>query len=135
MADYSALSLAELKEEAKKRGLKGVSTMRKPELVELLSGQPETNAQEMSIAEESKNAPAVEEENEEPIAEITQIQEERRSGSQNTAERRPVQYQERGQAGGPTQRRQGAPSYVQQPRPSATKTTLPTSFMVSAPAW
>ncbi|MBP3578500.1 MAG: transcription termination factor Rho, partial [Lachnospiraceae bacterium] len=118
MADYSALSLAELKEEAKKRGLKGVSTMRKPELVELLSGQPETNAQEMSIAEESKNAPAVEEENEEPVAEITQIQEERRSGSQNTAERRPVQYQERGQAGYPTQRRQGAPSFVQQPRPA-----------------
>ena len=39
MTDYSALSLAELKEEAKKRGLKGISAMRKPELVELLSVQ------------------------------------------------------------------------------------------------
>ena len=31
MTDYAALSLTELKEEAKKRGLKGISTMRKPE--------------------------------------------------------------------------------------------------------
>ena len=39
MADFSAMSLVELKEEAKKRGLKGVSTMRKPELIELLDAK------------------------------------------------------------------------------------------------
>ena len=41
MADFSALSLTELKEEAKKRGIKGVSSMRKQDLVELLSAQQE----------------------------------------------------------------------------------------------
>lgn len=46
--DYSSMSLADLKEEAKKRGLKNISTMRKQALLELLTG-----------AEEPKKAGAV----------------------------------------------------------------------------
>ena len=96
MADYSALSLAELKEEAKKRGLKGISAMRKPELVEWLSNQetPVTEAMEESIAEE----PVVKEPQEEPAVEDTANKEERRMAAQGMQERRPLQYQERGQA-------------------------------------
>lgn len=116
MADLAGMSLAELKEEAKKRGLKGVSTMRKQDLVELLSAAQEKT----SVPEESKTAPKTveeapkaaespreaEEPKEEPAAEAPKMQEERRT----------VQYQERGQAGY-SQRRPGTPSYVQQPRP------------------
>ena len=113
MADYSTMSLADLKEEAKKRGLKGISTMRKPELIELLAAQEKTveaPKKEETVAEEVKAEP------EEPEA---KLQEERQASYQNAQEqRRPVQYQERGQAGYAQTRRQGAPSYVQQPRPS-----------------
>ena len=97
MADYSALSLAELKEEAKKRGLKGVSTMRKPELIELLS---------------EKDTPAETKKAEVPAVAIPKEEE------QAVQERRPMQYQERGQAGGAQGRRPGTASYVQQPRPA-----------------
>jgi len=116
MADYSELSLAELKEEAKKRGLKGISGMRKTELAELLSGQAEQ-------AEEPKKVPVTEEveaeePKEEPAAEEIKPQEERRVSLQGAPERRPVQpYQERGQAGYSAQKRPGSPSYVQQPKP------------------
>jgi len=117
MTDYSAWSLAELKEEAKKRGLKGISTMRKTELMELLSEQPETKEQK-APEKEAKSSPAVEEDKAEPVAEAVQQQEEKKTLSQNAPERRPVQYQERGQAGYPTQRRPAAQAFVQQPRPA-----------------
>jgi len=119
MADYSAMSLTELKEEAKKRGLKGVSTMRKQELAEVLSAQ-EGAAEPAQAAEQAVSAmqeePSVAEPQETVIEEAKQ--EERRAPYQNTTERRGMQYQERGQAGVGTQRRPGAPSYVQQPRPA-----------------
>ena len=104
MADFSAMSLAELKEEAKKLGLKGISAMRKTELVDILSAQEKPAAvavEEPKAQEERPVAPAA------PAAEA----------------RRPAQYQERTQTGFGAQRRPAAPgtgtaSYVQQPRPS-----------------
>ena len=111
MAEYSEMSLAELKEEAKKRGLKGISAMRKPELIELLS------AQEAPVQQPKTEEPVIEAKTE-PEEEEPKMQEERPMFSQGAAERRPMQYQERGQAGYPAGRRPGAPSYVQQPRPS-----------------
>lgn len=118
MTDYAALSLTELKEEAKKRGLKGISTMRKPELIELLSAQeaPESKKATEAVTESLKEV--VTEPQEEPAAEEKSPQEERRAANQGIQERRPMQYQERGQAGYAAQRRPGAPSYVQQPRPA-----------------
>ncbi|MBO5353007.1 MAG: transcription termination factor Rho [Lachnospiraceae bacterium] len=60
MADFSAMSLAELKEEAKKRGLRGFSSMKKQELAEALSAQQtnetETVKKETMPAKESKKA-------------------------------------------------------------------------------
>lgn len=113
MADFSAMSLVELKEEAKKRGLKGISTMRKPELVELLS------AQEKPVQQPKEEAPAEEAVKAEPVtAEEARMQEERRMPYQGTGDARRPQYQERGQAGYGVQRRPGGPSYVQQPKPS-----------------
>ncbi len=120
MADFSAMPLAELKEEAKKRGLKGISAMRKPELVELLSAQEASGKAEPieEPAEEQKAESVAEEPKMQPAAEETKTQEERRSSYQNNQERRMVQYQERGQAGYGMQKRPGAPSYVQQPKSS-----------------
>jgi len=122
MADFSLMSLAELKEEAKKRGLKGISAMRKTELVELLSAQEQPA--EPIKAEEPKTAPkvmtAVTAEAKTEPAEENKAQGEKNS-SQNTGDvvRRPMQYQERGQAGYAPQRRQGGnTSYVQQSKPS-----------------
>lgn len=112
MADFSAMSLTELKEEAKKRGLKGISTMRKPELMELLSGQVTPEAEPVAEKETQETKP-------ETVVEETKVQEERRVSYQNTQDpRRPLQYQEKGQAGYGAPRNQGNTSYVQQPRPS-----------------
>ncbi len=118
MTDYAALSLTELKEEAKKRGLKGISTMRKPELIELLSAQeaPENKKATEAVTESLKEEIVAEPQ--EPVAEEKAPQEERRVANQGMQERRPTQYQERGQAGYAAQRRPGTPSYVQQPRPA-----------------
>jgi len=88
MSDYSELSLAELKEEAKKRGLKGISAMRKPELVELLSEKEEIKKPEPQPQPQS----------------------------QPQLQPRPAQYQERGQAGNMQPRRPVNTSYVQQPK-------------------
>ncbi len=131
MADYATMSLAELREAAKQRGLKGISAMRKTELVELLTVMQKAELAESlsaQTAEEPKEAPKAQQEEvkaeaepavaEQSPQEEPKAQEERRASYQNGAEqRRPVQYQERGQAGYPAQRRPGA-SYVQQPRPS-----------------
>ena len=119
MAEFSTMSLVELKEEAKKRGLKGISTMRKPELVELLSAQEKPARQpksEVLPAEPVKAEPAAAEE---PKAEVpadeTRVQEERRLAMNAPDGRRPAPYQDRGQAAYGTRR--PSPSYVQQPRP------------------
>ena len=106
MADFSEMSLSELREEAKKLGLKGISAMRKQELVEVLSVHNK-------MAQQPKTEPVV--------AEEPKVQEECPAAPAAEA-RRPAQYQERSaQAGYTTQRRPagpGAASYVQQPRPS-----------------
>ncbi|MBP3568695.1 MAG: transcription termination factor Rho [Lachnospiraceae bacterium] len=125
MADFSVMSLAELKEEAKKRGLKGVSAMRKQELVEALAAQeqtaelPKAPVEEPVVAEEPKTeVPKEEPVREEPAEpEEARMQEERRPQQYASEGRRPQQYQDRGQAAYGTQRRPGGPSYVQQPKP------------------
>ena len=131
MADYSVMSLAELKEEAKKRGFKGISAMRKTELVELLS-VPEAKAEvpkkELVTEEVKAEAPK-----EPPVAEEAKLQEERRGPVQSTPERRPAQYQERGQAGYSAQRRPGTPSYVQQPRPGYNAQQTPNAAQSQQP--
>lgn len=104
MEDYSVMSLADLKEEAKKLGLKGISAMRKQELVEYLAAN---NKKEQQPKEET-------------VAEVTKVQEER-TAAPAAEQRRSAQYQERTQAGYNAQRRPagtGATSFVQQPRPS-----------------
>ena len=121
MADFSTMSLSELKEEAKKRGLKGISTMRKTELAELLSAQEKPVEQpkmkEAVKTEEPKEEAPKEELPEVEAVEDSRMQEERRMPVQSAPEgRRPAQYQERGQASYGTQRRP-ATSYVQQPKP------------------
>ena len=89
MADFSAMSLTELKEEAKKLGLKGISAMRKTELVDILSAQekPEAVVEEPKVQEERPVAPTA------PATEA----------------RRPAQYQERTQTNNNAQRRPAAP--------------------------
>ena len=58
MVDFSAMSLTELKEEAKKRGLKGVSAMRKTELIDMLSAQDKAKEPETEV--KAAEMPAVE---------------------------------------------------------------------------
>lgn len=107
MADYSAMSLSELREEAKKIGLKGISAMRKQELVEYLSVQDKK--------EQQPKAEPVSQPKEAPVAEEPKMQEDRPAAPAAEV-RRPAQYQERGQANYNTQRRTSPTSYVQQPR-------------------
>ncbi len=124
MADFSVMSLADLKEEAKKLGIKGISTMRKQELVELLSAQEKTAEQlkepkeEPVAAEEPKTEVLKEEPVREEQAEQDEIRmsEERRPQQYVPDGRRPQQYQDRGQATYGMQRRPASPSYVQQPK-------------------
>jgi len=54
--DYRMMSLTELKEEARKKGLKGVSTMKKQDLAALLIAQTEKN-----VADMTPSAPRAEE--------------------------------------------------------------------------
>ena len=113
MEDFSVMSLAELREEAKKIGLKGISAMRKQELVEYLDTR---NKMTQHYKEES-----IMKSKEEPVVEENKEQEERMN-SLTMEVRRSTQYQERGQAGFNIQQRRsgsmGAQSYVQQPRTS-----------------
>ena len=111
MADFSEMSLAELREEAKKIGLKGISAMRKQELVEYLAVNNKMTQQ--------SNEEFVPQHKEEPAAEEAKAQEERSAVPMEV--RRPMQYQERTQGFNIQQRRpggMGAQSYVQQPRTS-----------------
>ena len=122
MADFSAMSLLELKEEAKKRGIKGISAMRKPELIELLTTQdiPVEQPKEAAVKAEIEKAETVNEETskEEPVTEEPKMQEERRPAMGAADGRKPMQYQERGQVAYGTRR--PSASYVQQPRPGYT---------------
>ena len=110
--DYSTMSLAELKEEAKKRGLKGVSTLRKPELVAALStGQNEMP--EEKKAEVPQEVPQPEERRVE-----SKPYEERRPAMQN-GERRPMGTGYASQQGMMQRRPIGNDARtMQQPRPS-----------------
>ncbi len=54
-ADYLSMSLTELKEEAKKRGLKNISTLRKQGLIDLLT-ETEPKAEPVKSAEPAKKA-------------------------------------------------------------------------------
>lgn len=54
MENYSGMTIAQLKEEAKARGLKGVSTMKKQELAELLAGTDRTPVQKPQAKQEEK---------------------------------------------------------------------------------
>ncbi len=114
MVDFSAMSLTELKEEAKKRGLKGVSAMRKTELIDMLSAQDKAKEPETEV--KAAEMPAVEAKAE---PEEERVQEEFRPSMQSVQEnRKPVSCQERGQASYNGQRRPNASSsYVQQPKP------------------
>ncbi len=55
---YESLSLAVLKDLAKARGLKGVSALRKPELIERMLEEDERDAKKKSAAEQEKRQPA-----------------------------------------------------------------------------
>ena len=142
MADFLMMSLAELKEEAKKKGIKGISGMRKQDLVDALTAfekeavskpqaaVPSMELEETGQVQEEKvkeaapeERPAIvpaehvqesvrEEASDAGVQPLEAAQQEERRSYYQGAERRPMQYQDRGQA---MQRRpQG---YVQQPRP------------------
>ena len=50
-SEYEKMKLNELRELAKEKGIRGISTMRKPELVALLSGQKDPEKKEMRSSE------------------------------------------------------------------------------------
>lgn len=50
-SEYEKMKLNELRELAKEKGIRGISTMRKPELVTLLSGQKDPEKKEMRSSE------------------------------------------------------------------------------------
>ena len=50
---YESLSLATLKDLAKARGLKGISTLRKPELIERMLQEDEKDAQKSAASDSS----------------------------------------------------------------------------------
>ena len=56
-AEYLNMSLAELKEEAKKRGLKNISTMRKQELIDALSAGEKKSEPEMKAEPVAEKKP------------------------------------------------------------------------------
>ena len=116
-ADYTKMSLAELKEEAKNRGFKSISAMRKQELIDLLSAEGDKVSAEKKVE--------VQEEVPQKTVEEPKAEERRMYVSPELQGRRPAPqgYQDRGQAGAP--RRMGAPMadggdrrpMVQQPKP------------------
>ena len=53
---YESLGLADLKAIAKARGLKGTSTMKKADLVELMLAEDEKDKAQLIVAEEMQNA-------------------------------------------------------------------------------
>ena len=84
---YESLSLATLKDLAKARGLKGISTLRKPELIERMLEEDEKEKASSGSAE-AKNT---EYRQEEPAKEENRVRESR--ASYDTSERK--NYQER----------------------------------------
>ena len=55
---YESLSLATLKDLAKARGLKGISTLRKPELIERMLEEDEKEKASAGSAESGGDSPA-----------------------------------------------------------------------------
>ncbi len=122
--DFSMMSLSELREEAKKKDLKGISAMRKQELIDLLATLGKEEVKEEQIIEETK----VEEMNSQ---EEVKVQEEQRFTQISQESRKSISAQgavERGQAGMGTnvqrrpilsQHNEGVEKkLVQQPKPS-----------------
>ncbi len=93
---YESLSLATLKDLAKARGLKGISTLRKPELIERMLQEDEKEASEKGSAVTETAAKEVEvkreESNAEPVRQENRVRESR--PAYETGERKT--YQERG---------------------------------------
>ncbi len=92
--DYSAMSLADLKEEAKKRGVKSVSAMRKQELIDLLSEK------DKEAAPKEVKEPAAPVHTEVPKQEEVKVAQQTGESRPLQENRRPMQqgYQDRGQA-------------------------------------
>lgn len=125
-ADYLNMSLAELKEEAKKKGLKNISTLRKQELIDLLTGtETEAKKEPVKKAEpEPKTEPV---EKAEPVAkpEPAQTGEMRRptpQQGQGTMARRPVQGE--GMERRVMQPRPGYTAHPQQGRPMGQESAM-----------
>ena len=104
---YESLSLATLKDLAKARGLKGISTLRKPELIERMLQEDEKDAEaekskETRETKEIKETKSVKEdtrdtrENRRPYQERTQYQERNQYQDRGQHQER-AQYQERNQ--------------------------------------
>ena len=100
---YESLSLATLKELAKARGLRGISTLRKPELIErmLHEDELENASKEQETVQEKSQEPAAEKTQEkvqEPVAERTQRYSRPQHYSRvQSQERQPERAQERSQ--------------------------------------
>ncbi len=130
--DFSTMSLSELKEEAKKKDLKGISTMRKQELIDALSALEQNQEEQKKVKDPMEKTEEMK--LEEMKAEIVRPQEEgkeqeERRFVQTTQENRKpnVAQNERGQAFTPNnaQRRPILSQHdvtekklVQQPKPS-----------------
>ena len=134
--DFSNMSLSELKEEAKKKDLKGVSAMRKQELIDILSALEKQKEESKTVKEPTEKIKTEEMKTEEMKTEEVKTEEiksqEEKRFTQNSQENRKVtgtqNYLERGQAGvqNNTQRRPILSQHneatekklVQQPKPS-----------------
>jgi len=110
-ADYANMSLAELKEEAKKRGMKSISTMRKQDLIDALAAeQPAEQPEQMKQPEPVKKP-----EPEKRMAEPGKNPEMRRPVPQGVPMRRPIAAD--GQERKVMQPRPGYVAHPQQSRP------------------
>ena len=96
--EYGKLAVAELREQAKTRGIKGVSSMRKQELIDALL-QSDAQAASEKHAERSENRP------DEKAAERKQLSRPEDRKESGTQERKTKGTPEDGQARGKTLRR------------------------------
>ncbi len=147
MADYGEMTITQLKEEAKKLGLKGVSAMKKQELAELLAATERMRARKKSEEAPMKTekvSPAAQE-TAKTVSERPQVRTERPmmsrpQGSQDRpiqrpqgGQDRPVQPRMQGAADRQVQRSQGGQEHPVQPRPQMTK-DRPAEVQRTAPA-
>lgn len=87
---YESLSLATLKDLAKARGLKGISTLRKPELIERMLQEDEKDAQKSAASDSSAENDSVRAEESRPAYESrrrTQQEENHRQGGREEVRR------------------------------------------------